>query len=80
MRYSQTLFSCFLYEFVCKTIERLETEIKKNSDSSYLASHCFLFKFHLHLQIIRHPLQVGGWVNILHLDIVRDIEADGSVV
>ena len=31
-------------------------------------------------QIIRHALQVGGWVNILHFDAIGYTEADGGIV
>lgn len=37
-------------------------------------------RVHIRLQIIGHPLQVSGGVNILHLDVIRHIQADGGVV
>lgn len=32
------------------------------------------------LQIIRHPLQVCDGVNVLHVHVVRHVQADGGVV
>ena len=39
-----------------------------------------VMRIHIRLQIIGHPLQVSGGVNILHLDVIRNIQADGGVV